>query len=610
MKNIVSRMVGLGVSLAAPLLVLGALLLAQPPSARASNVVVNVCTAAGLANKLAIAVDGDVVTFACPGGQATIVVTHTQVIQHNITINGGGVITLSGGSAVGILAVPAGHSVTLSYLTFAHGKAAQGGALLVTGTVAADNDAFVNNQTLNSVTSGGAAAYVTTGGQLVVKDSRFVTNTAQPLGQGGGAIFNSGILTTVNVLFFGNVAESGGAIQQQAGRAFVASSNFISNAAIFGGAVMANSNLVLFADTFDHNHAQGTPIQISGPQGFPLPVGGGGLYVTQNSNVVIVQTRFFSNTAFNDTLVGLGGAVVNFGSLDVADSRIDENAAQSDGGAIYNAGTAAFGSSDLTDNYSFKSGGAISNTGTLTVATSVLGHNGAAANGGALDNWGHASLLVDLIAENVADAGGAARNEVGGVLSVGASRLASNAAVSNAGGGLLNNATLTVTNSTLDSNYSAQNGAALSNGGSSSATALVLNSTVISNTSVASAAGLRRFGGTLTLINTIVSGNQPNNCSGTVVDGGHNLQFSDATCGLSTQANPRLGPEQNNGGPSVGTAYGAIPTFALLPNSPAINTGDDGNCPARDERGFLRVAPCDIGAIERAFPQFLPLIEK
>jgi hypothetical protein len=114
----------------------------------------------------------------------------------------------------------------------------------------------------------------------------------------------------------------------------------------------------------------------------------------------------------------------------------------------------------------------------------------------------------------------------------------------------------------------------------------------------------------LTLINTIVSGNQPNNCSGGVTDGGHNLQFSDTTCSLGLTADPRLGPPQNNGGPNVGTIYGVIPTYAPRSNSAAIGAGDDTQCPARDERGYERNMPCDIGAIERAFLQLLPLIEK
>src|SRR5262249_17961924 len=57
---------------------------------------------------------------------------------------------------------------------------------------------------------------------------------------------------------------------------------------------------------------------------------------------------------------------------------------------------------------------------------------------------------------------------------------------------------------------------------------------------------------------------------------------------------PRLGPLQNNGGPT--------PTMALLAGSPAINAGDDAGAPDHDQRGpeFPRVfsGAIDIGALE------------
>lgn len=65
------------------------------------------------------------------------------------------------------------------------------------------------------------------------------------------------------------------------------------------------------------------------------------------------------------------------------------------------------------------------------------------------------------------------------------------------------------------------------------------------------------------------------------VDGGHNLD-----------ANPMLGPLQNNGG--------FTDTMALLAGSSAIDAGDDGSCPLTDQRGVTRPQGphCDIGAYE------------
>ncbi len=49
--------------------------------------------------------------------------------------------------------------------------------------------------------------------------------------------------------------------------------------------------------------------------------------------------------------------------------------------------------------------------------------------------------------------------------------------------------------------------------------------------------------------------------------------------------------------------------MALLPGSPAIDAGNDANCPLTDQRGANRPigAHCDIGAYEAGY-LFLPLI--
>ncbi|MCS7222228.1 MAG: choice-of-anchor Q domain-containing protein [Anaerolineae bacterium] len=89
---------------------------------------------------------------------------------------------------------------------------------------------------------------------------------------------------------------------------------------------------------------------------------------------------------------------------------------------------------------------------------------------------------------------------------------------------------------------------------------------------------------------------------------GHNLS-DDATCaawltasGDLNHTDPRLGPLQDNGGPT--------PTHALLPGSPAINAGTNVGCPPTDQRGVPRPQGprCDIGAFERGFTVYLPLV--
>ena len=86
-------------------------------------------------------------------------------------------------------------------------------------------------------------------------------------------------------------------------------------------------------------------------------------------------------------------------------------------------------------------------------------------------------------------------------------------------------------------------------------------------------------------------------CAMTLSGGSDNIQWpaqrpngtDDTPCveGI-TFADPLLDPLADNGGPN--------PTMALLPGSPAIDTGD--SCPDTDQRGEPRDGPCDVGAYE------------
>jgi hypothetical protein len=74
-----------------------------------------------------------------------------------------------------------------------------------------------------------------------------------------------------------------------------------------------------------------------------------------------------------------------------------------------------------------------------------------------------------------------------------------------------------------------------------------------------------------------------------------------------TNTNPSLAPLANNGG--------ATQTMALPYGSPATNhipygTNGCATTITTDQRGFARVAPCDIGAFEYVLRLYLPLILK
>jgi hypothetical protein len=137
---------------------------------------------------------------------------------------------------------------------------------------------------------------------------------------------------------------------------------------------------------------------------------------------------------------------------------------------------------------------------------------------------------------------------------------------------------MTVTNSTLTGN-SAQYGGALYN----KATLTVSSSTLSGNSAQYDGGGIYNTGDTLTVMSTIVAGNQDSNGQDiygwTDPGGNHNL----------IGGNPLLAPLAWYGGPNQ--------TMALLPGSPAIDSGAP-NGPVTDQRGVRRVGTPDIGAFE------------
>ena len=172
------------------------------------------------------------------------------------------------------------------------------------------------------------------------------------------------------------------------------------------------------------------------------------------------------------------------------------------------------------------------------------------------------------------------------------------------GGGVYNAGTLFLLNSTVSGNsasgesYGGQPyGGGIYNAGNLAAE----NSTITANTS-ARGSGIGTTGA-LTMRNTIVAGNDgaPDgpDLYGNLTSSGHNLIGSSSGGSGFTDTDlldvdPRLGPLQDNGGPTQ--------THALLPGSPAIDAGDNTDAPPCDQRGpgYPRIVngTIDIGAFE------------
>lgn len=184
------------------------------------------------------------------------------------------------------------------------------------------------------------------------------------------------------------------------------------------------------------------------------------------------------------------------------------------------------------------------------------------------------------------------------------------------GGAMANSAgNLTATNCTFNQNTAGIGGGVYSATASASNAAALVNCTVVGNSATTSTAGTGGGGiyngasSVFRLANTIVAGNTSASTGPDAFGGfqsqGYNLVGNatgsmgfgaggDQVGSAGASIDPKVGALANNGG--------STDTMALLPGSPAINTGNDANAPSTDERGLARVGKSDIGAFEFQAP--------
>ncbi len=314
-----------------------------------------------------------------------------------------------------------------------------------------------------------------------------------------------------------------------------------------------------------------------------------GAGINNNGELYLFNSTVTNNVANSG---GEGGGIANSRMLSISGCTITNNSisgSAGNGGGVFSDDSLLIIASTVANNSVSGNGrgGGVYNSYTATVEDSTIAGNsvGSGGNGGGLYNDGQMTVFSCTIASNSTGSGG----NGGGIYNVDILSLPDSTVVGNSagseGGGVFNDVTLTAVNTTIAYNFVAIGG---TGGGLESA----VSTTTLDNTIVA--------------LNThlVASSSAPDDIGGTVsTSSAFNLIGTGGAGGLTNGvggnqvgvANPGLGMLANNGG--------SLQTIALLPGSPAIDTGSNAlDGLAYDERGtgFARIfnGTIDIGAYE------------
>jgi hypothetical protein len=431
---------------------------------------------------------------------------------------------IDGQNATRVLRVFTGNSLSVSALTVQHGRASvsgnvygRGGGVYAQGTFTATNSAFLENSVPDDG-FGGGGAIAAEGGTVTVSRCTFTGNSAEGSSDGGAVRIGS-----LGLLNNGTISDS----------------TFTGNSANLGGAICHDGQILTMTDTvISNNTSRG---------------GGGGIGNRAGDVLNLARCTITDNQAsFGNTLVGVGGGVLNSsGIVTIDDSLIARNSSDAGGGIF--------------------SGGA-----QLSVRRTILDSNTASSSssGGAIDSGGPLTMIACVISNNFASSGGGLRLLGSDPVTIADSTFFGNDA--NTGGGIWTSADLTLANCTFASNTSTSVGGAIYNKG----VLTVVASTFTQNSGTRGGAIYDGDAstGSLVLINSILAGNTASSMgpdvfatitagSNNIVGNGANLSgITDGDAnGNRVGVDPLLNALADNGGPTQ--------TTSLQAGSPAIGNG-------------------------------------
>lgn len=531
-------------------------------------------------------------------------------IDSNSAVDSGGGVYVSYGS-----------SMIASDITVNNNAASDGGGISLKNGATANigGVAVISN---NRASDDGGGLFLSSGATGTIEDVRIENNTAD---DDGGGVYTHGNNTRVvinDARLENNEAnnEGGGLLVSFDSEATITATTFDNNEARVGGAVRVLNATAGIAG----GRSRDVVNNRASAQG--------GAIALENSTVTLNNLEIADNTSNGD-----GGAIALSGTTNVAlsDTTFADNAAGDQGGAVYNeaSGNQQIVEAAFTRNTAISDGGAIAHnttTGSLSLRNSTFTENTTQEDGGALytragsnaalegsrfirnqanDNGGAAYLAGDTTVENSefqdnsATQGGGIQVAAGSTLTAAGSTLEGNQAVD--GGGLFNQGTASLVNTTLSGNIATNDGGAIKTFAGSARLA-VRNSTLTQNRAASRGGGLFEQGTqSASLLNTIVADNSSpiaTDVSGTFVDQGGNLiGVSDGAIGLTNSTlvgaaaspiDPGLAPLADNGG--------LTRTHLLRVDSVAVNAGRATNLPTVDQRGQVRFfgSNVDIGATE------------